>query len=328
MLSHEKIKIFYEQYCHNNNDFLNKIFNNNIYNKNIQTDIIDNNNIINDDLYEEKNLNTLISKYIDNKLITTRFGCVESKFIVQYHFNKYITDHNNTFDNIDINMRMNAGLYYKDNKNKDKVLKWWNDNSIEILHNSVLTSCLLFLNYDLILWSSLNFKSEYYNWGYLHKIILKNSENKKILYIGNNIDSINYAYNRGIQNAWNFHIPKFFLNCLKTPQTTLNMDYPDETMIETTEKIIEEIELKYNDFDTALLACGAYGPPIMNILRKKYNNKNLIYMGSDIFKMFGIYSHIMPIPDDTDINKSGWIEIIEKCDPRCRNIDNGKYWKI
>ena len=219
-------------------------------------------------------------------------------------------------------------VYIKNLNDKNKVLQWWIDNSIDLLHNSTLTSCLLFLKYDLILWSSLNFQKKYYNWGYLYKIILKNSENKKILYIGNNIDSINYAYNKGIQNAWKFPVSKFSLYSLKTPQTTLNMEYPDITMIETTEKIIQEIELKYNDFDTALLACGAYGPPIINILRKKFNNKNLIYMGSDVFKIFGIYSHIMSIPEDDDINKSGWIQILEPCDPRCKNIDGGKYWKI
>lgn len=220
-----------------------------------------------------------------------------------------------------------TGLYYKDEKDEEKVLEWWVNNTLEIIQKSIITSCFCFLNFDLLLWSFIDLKKVFYNWGNIYKIILKNSENKKILYLGNGVKSIDYAYKNNFELAWKFHIPKFELVCIKIPQTTLNMDYPDNNIIITTEKIIENIIKNHSDFDTAILGCGAYGPPIINILSKKLPNKNLIYLGSSCYTMFGLYSKIIHIPRSNDVNKEGWRMVIEECPVNCKNIDQGKYWK-
>ena len=56
--------------------------------------------------------------------------------------------------------------------------------------------------------------------------------------------------------------------------------------------------------------------------------KNLIYLGSDCYKMFCLYTKGMLIPiHDDEINIEGWNEVIEECDSRCKNIDQCKYWK-
>ena len=320
----------YKYHSYNNKDFINKVLYDTLLLYKYDDDEIVN-KITNNDLIENTNSDELINKYQQNNLITTRIGCVESRFII-YHKYKIKQIYNNNI-NININisdmqMRQNAGLYYKNSDDKKKVWKWWINNTLEIIQKSELTSCYSVLYYDLLLWSLMDLKKKFYNWCLLHKIILKNSENKKILYIGNGVKSIEYAYNHNFELAWNFKIPKFDLSCIKTPQTTLGMEYPDDNMIITTEKIVDEILLKYNNFDTFILGCGAYGPPIINILSKKLPNKNLIYLGSDCYKMFGIYSKGMPIPiNDCDVNIKGWIEVLEDCDEKCKNIDNGKYWK-
>ncbi len=224
-------------------------------------------------------------------------------------------------------MKQNTGLYYKNEKEKNQILDWWTNNTIDIIKKSTLTCAICFLNHDLLLWSLLKKNEDFYNWGLIHKIILKNSYNKKILYIGNAIESIKKAYERGVEKAWKFDVPKFYMYYLQTPQTTLNMEYPDNSIKETVEKIVNEILEKYQDFDTAILGCGAYGPPIINYLNNKLSNKNLLYLGSGCYTMFGIYSNGMPIPEnDEDIIKENWIPVVEKLDNRCKNIDQGKYW--
>ena len=324
----EKILNYYKFETTNNNDFIEKINKNIDYIKN-NYEITSNNVITNSDLIECDYVD-LENKYNKNNLITTRLGCVESKFLLYTYIKTNLLENNLKIISLedDFYMKKNAGLYYKNNDDKTKVIEWWISNTTEILKKSTLTSCFCFLHYDLLLWAYLNLKGNFYNWGNLHKIILKNSENKKILYIGNSTKTIRYSFENNIfKKAWNFNVSLFELYCLKTPQTTSNMDYPDDNMIITTEKIINEIIEKYSDFDTAILGCGAYGPPIINILSKKFTNKNLIYLGSSCFTMFGIYSKGMPIPDDKEVNKNEWIEVMEDCDPRCKNIDQGKYWK-
>ena len=221
-------------------------------------------------------------------------GCVESVFIMKYLFNFNMPSHLSRSDDIDHNMRENAGFYYKNSNMRDEVSKWWCENTKELLLSETITSCYCVLNFDLILWALLDLKKKFYNYGELSKIILQNSEGKKVLYIGSAVESIKAGYDRGLQNAWNFPVSNFSMYYLKTPQTTTGCPLPHESIKETCEYLVKEIDEKYKDFDTAVLGCGAYGPPLTNMLRKKYPNKNLIYLGGECYKMFGVYSKGMP----------------------------------
>lgn len=323
----QKILFYYMYETINNKDFIDKIH--------INLDYIKNYNkkeeiVTNHDLILTTDLTELIEKYKKNILITTRLGCCESLFLLHDKFNTLLLNNNSKIvsKTNDFYMKQNTGLYYKNENDKKKVIDWWILNTIEIVCNSELTSSFNFLHYDLFLWSYLNLKQKFYNYGGIEKIVLKYSNNKKILYIGSAVESIMFSYNNKVyKKAWNFEVSNFSLNCVRTPQTTNGMDYPDDNIITTTYKIIDEIKNNHSDFDTAILGCGAYGPPIMNILSKIYHNKNLIYLGSSCYRMFGIYSHGMPIPlHDNDVNKNEWIPVIEKFNIKYKNIDGGKYW--
>ena len=283
--------------------------------------------IINVDMIESTNqINEMTELYNLNSLITSRLGCVESAFIIKYIYNFNLPSHLLRHDDIDKNMRTNAGFYYNNQENKKEICDWWCNETIELLNNSTPTSCYCVINFDIPLWSLINLKKKFYNYGDVHKIILKNSEGKKILYIGNGVTSIKKGFEIGLQNMWNFPVSNFSMYYLKTPQTTEGCKYPNNSIKETCEVILKEIQEKYSDFDTAILGCGAYGPPLINSLRKIYKKKNIIYLGSDCFKMFGVYSHMMPLVDPC-AKKENWIDIVDELPSGCENHPEPKYWK-
>ena len=325
--SWQNVKKYQQYYCKNNKEFIEKL-------KNIPLTSYDSNiiekkeKIINEDLIEstsqEKELTEL---YLQNKLVSSRMGNVESAFLLKL-LNINIPSHLYREDNFDYNMKANAGFYYKDKNRKNELWNWWMNETKELLETETITSCYCFLNFDLILWSAFNLKKKYYDYFRLTQIILKNSEGKKILYIGNAVDSIWAGYKIGLQNMWKFPVSNFSLYTVKTPQTTLYCHYPHDSIKETCEEIIKEIDNSYNDFDTAILGCGAYGNPLINMLRKKYTNKNIIYLGSDCYKMFGIYSKMMPYTYQYSAKTENWIEVVEKQPPGTENHPEPKYWKI
>ena len=74
------------------------------------------------------------------------------------YFKKILKDDNINYDDLDINMKKNAGLYYTNDKYKYDILNWWCETTIECIKKSELTSCLSFLHNDLVLWSLLDLK--------------------------------------------------------------------------------------------------------------------------------------------------------------------------
>jgi hypothetical protein len=330
-LSWKNVYNFYKFHTCDNEDFLKKIID--IPLTNYQDDSVP---ILsqgtNMSLIEgEKQLEILTKLYNDNGLVTIRLGCVESSFFMHHLLDFKIPSHLLIDDQNDIDnfIKKNAGLYYSDAKDKKKVLDWWCNETRELLLNdtTVLTSVYCFLNFDICLWALLNIKRHFYNYGYMTKILLRNSEGKKILYVGNGVDSIKAGYERGLQNAWKFPVSNFSMYYLKTPQTTLGCKYPHDTMIQTCEAIINEVIEKYSDFDTAIFGCGVYAAPLINNLRKKFPSKNLIYLGSDCFKMFGVYSKLMPYTYFEDAIKENWIEVVETLPEGCENHPEKRYWK-
>ena len=333
MLSWQNVRNYYLYKCDSNIDFLNNY--NNIP-KNNNNDNIYENTIKNKDMIESTNqYNELKKIFINKNLIAFRPGNVESTFLLKYHFD---FDLNNQCDfkkyNIDYYIRNNAGLYYKNINRKKEVLDWWCNNTIELLYNSKYCSSYNMLNCDIPLMAKLDLKGKFYNYAFLYKLILENSEGKKILYIGNAVKSIKTGYERNLKKLWNFPVSNFSMYYLMTPQTTIGMDYPHDTMIETCNELIETIKNNYSDFDTAIFGCGCYGSCLMNILRLLYPNKNLIYLGSDCFKMFGITTELFPWQNLTDftgaceLNKDYLFEVIEELPDGCKNHPEKKYWKL
>jgi hypothetical protein len=329
-MSYIKIKNFYIHYCKQNADFLENY-------KNIKDDFDYSSNkiVLNEDMIESINqYNELSTLYNKNNLVAFRPGCVETSFVLYYKYNfkvknSHLYEKILEYDLIDIYMKENTGLYYKDNKRRKEVLDWWVNNYIELMKKCTLCSCYCFLQYDIPMSAIINKKGYFYNYSHLYKIILEHSENKKILYVGYNIDSIKKGYERGLQNVWKFKVSNFDMYYLKTPQTTLGMEYPHDSMIETTNQLIFEIENNFPDFDTAIFGCGAYGSSLINILSEKYYNKNLIYLGSDCLKMFGIKINLQSW-EEVDINviKENVIDIVETLPNGCKNHPEKKYWKI
>lgn len=332
-LDWQSIQYFYSYNCTSNNDFLVKY--NTIpiikYDSNNYKSIYGT-NIQNFDMIKSINqVEELKDLFINNNLIAFRPGCIESSFLLKYYFNMDLNTHIHYVHNdIDYHIKNNAGLYYKNINRKKEVLDWWCENYIDLLNNSTFTSCYIALHFDIPLMAKLNLKGKYYSCNHLYRIILENSENKKILYVGNNILSIKTGYERDLKKLWKFPVSNFSMYYLQTPQTTLGMEYPHDTMIETCDELINIINEKYNDFDTAIFSCGAYGSSLINILRKLYPNKNLLYLGSDCFRMFGCYSHMQKWQDiepPENFNKEHVFEVLEELPEGCKNHPEKKYWK-
>ena len=150
--------------------------------------------------------------------MTIRLGCVESDFILKYGFNFDLQSHLKSDNDIDKYMRKHAGLYYKNYQLKNKICNWWCKETIQLINTAILTSCYNVLNFDLTLWAFLNIRKKFHNYSHIYKIILKYSEGKKILYIGNGVDSIKKSYQDGLQSKWKFKVSNFYMYYLKTPK--------------------------------------------------------------------------------------------------------------
>lgn len=224
-----------------------------------------------------------------NSFIAFRPGNVESSFVYRSLTGEFLKSwHFDMRNEIDFYIKRNAGLYYSQVCDREKVHKWYIDNFIELLRICTPTLAVCFAQFDLPLLSQLDITTTCYNYGRVWRILLENIGGKTLLYIGNAVKSIEYAKSVGLNNIWKFHVDDFNLKCVKTPQTTSgSRNFPHNNMIETTENILNEIE-RVGHFDCVILGCGAYGAPLINEIRKRYTNTNIVYLGSDCFKMFGI----------------------------------------
>ena len=63
------------------------------------------------------------------------------------------------------------------------------------------------------------------------------------------------------------------------------------------------------------------------MLRKKYPNKDLCYLGAECYKMFGIYSDGMPYTYYHEAIKENWIEVVETKPEGTMHHPEPKYWK-
>jgi hypothetical protein len=328
MQEHEYFLNLYQQ-SKNNVEFINYVESNTTQINRQDTSILKY-DVVNKDIVIKTDFDELISKIKNNTLHTLRLGCVEASFYLMYKMGKRIPlDHLNYDDSIDGRMQQNAGLYYKDESDKHKVIEWYCDNLSELAKTATITSVISSIKYDLFFYAYMNITHKtLHNWGLLPNVLITNLQGKKVLVVSNATDILKKSYDRGLQNVYNIDICQFEkVSYVKTPQTTRGSDYPHQNSIETTKHIFEQIEKQ--DYDIVLLACGVYGVPLTNLIHKK--GKMAVYLGSALYPMFGVYSHGIPLPPKAMYpiyNTANFIEVEEQCPEHCKHIDFGKYWKI
>jgi hypothetical protein len=312
--------------CSNNKEFISAVTEEN--------KIIFSNIVNNKDIYIKHNID-LVSSFKNNSLITVRLGGVESRFLVNNYFLKtipiYFKDGHHATD--DSQMKSNAGMYYIKNTDKTMVNDWWILNTINLLKNNKVTymSCFLVLHYDLYILALLDIKNKVIDSYTRQSELIQYFYDRKILVISNGIEDMHRSYKLGLQRLYNIdiHEEKLNISFIKCPQTTVGMETPHSNMIETTQSIIDLIDKRYNDFDTILFCCGAYSSVLINLLSKIYVNKNLLYFGSELYTMFGLYSDGIdkPITRSEMFVINNFLPIEQPCPKNCKNIDDGKYWK-
>jgi hypothetical protein len=156
-----------------------------------------------DIILSQENLENI---FLENKLIATRLGSVETKFVIKQIFNKDVVGDKSILKdgNDDSKMKSNAGLYYSNESDKQRIQNWWCGNAVAILTNpgTTLTSCFLFLPYDLTLLSLLNIKNKHLNnYSSLVKLIYL-FENKKVLLVSNGVESMKKSFAAGLQRVY------------------------------------------------------------------------------------------------------------------------------
>lgn len=325
MQEYQYFKNLYQQ-SENNTDFINYVENNiNLINR--QDASILKESILNEDININTDFEELKWKIKNNSLHTLRLGCVEASFYLMYKLGKRVPlDHLHYDDSIDGRMQQNAGLYYKDESDKHKVIEWYCDNLSELAKKATITSCISGIKYDLFFYAYMNITNKtLHDWGLLPDVLITNLQSKKVLIVTNATDILKKSYDRGLQNVYNIDICQFSkVSYVKTPQTTKGSEYPHENSIETTKYIFDQIEKE--DYDIVFLACGVYGVPLTNLIQKR--GKMAVYLGSALYTMFGVYSHGIPLPQNSIYNTANFIEVEEQCPEHCKHIDMGKYWKI
>jgi hypothetical protein len=325
MQEYQYFKNLYQQ-SKNNAEFINYV-ESNITIINRQDASILKDDVINQDIVINTDHDEIAAKIKNNTLHTLRLGCVEASFYLMYKLGKKVPlDHIHYDDSIDGRMQQNAGLYYKDESDKHKVIEWYCDNLTELAKTATITSCISGIKYDLFFYAYTNTNGKtLHDWGLLPDILITNLQNKKVLVVTNATDILKKSYDRGLQNVYNIDICQFAkVSYVKTPQTTKGSEYPHENSIETTKYIFDQIEKE--DYDIVFLACGVYGVPLTNLVQKR--GKMAVYLGSALYTMFGVYSHGIPLPQNSIYNTANFIEVEEQCPEHCKHIDMGKYWKI
>jgi hypothetical protein len=110
-----------------------------------------------------------------------------------------------------------------------------------------------------------------------------------------------------------------------TPYTFFN-NGQDSNILETTKKMQNQIEILKDQFDVAIVSCGAYGALISGFISEQLK-KDSYMAGGQLNSMFGICSGRFPYNDSLP-NKEFWLkQIPEKYRPKdYLKIENGCYW--
>jgi hypothetical protein len=147
---------------------------------------------------------------------------------------------------------------------------------------------------------------------------------RKVLAISSFDGLIQQQYDSG--NVYKIYekFPKIAgLSTVKFPYCFLN-NGPHQNYFETLDAIFEEI--KKQDFDIALLGCGAYGHMLCHRIHSELG-KDAIYIGGSIQTIFGILSKREKDVSKLPVNEYWITEIPEEYIPaNYKQIENGCYW--
>jgi len=147
---------------------------------------------------------------------------------------------------------------------------------------------------------------------------------KKVLAISSFDGLIQLQYTSGnVQKIYEKFPLLAGLSTVKFPYCFLN-NGPHENYFETLDAVFEEI--KKEDFDIALLGCGAYGHMLCHRIHAELG-KDAIYIGGSIQTIFGILSKREKDCSNLPVNEYWITEIPEEYRPaNYKQIENGCYW--
>lgn len=143
-------------------------------------------------------------------------------------------------------------------------------------------------------------------------------EGKRVLVINSFDGLIKKQFESKNLNKIHKNFPEFKdLITIKTPFTFFN-NGPHDNYLETIEFVWSQILSIKDNFDVALVSCGPMGCILTGRIHKL--NKDALYMGSGLHRMFGI--------SPSDPKNEYWIkEIPEEYTPKdYKKIEGGRYW--
>jgi hypothetical protein len=95
------------------------------------------------------------------------------------------------------------------------------------------------------------------------------------------------------------------------------------------EDMLDILEKNYDSIPNPNKEDYYYGEEFMQYRILETLQKNLIYLGSDCFKMFGVKINLQPWElYDSNVNKDAIIDIVESLPDGCINHLGKKYWKL
>ena len=150
-------------------------------------------------------------------------------------------------------------------------------------------------------------------------------EDKKVLVIHPFTDTIQYQYHNKRADIFpdSSALPKFDLKCVKAVQTIADStDSRFNDWFEALDYMTEEISNQ--DFQVALIGCGAYGFPIAS--RIKQMGKTAIHMGGSLQTLFGIKGSRWDKKYSSMYNESWVYPSPEETPIGFEKVEGGCYW--
>jgi|LauGreStaDraftv2_3_1035109.scaffolds.fasta_scaffold01731_3 hypothetical protein len=161
-----------------------------------------------------------------------------------------------------------------------------------------------------------------------HYNIYSFMENKKILIINPLSELMKLQFNTG--NVYKINSQKIIpplkdILCYKNTYTFFN-NGPGIAITDNYYNICNDISNIKEDYDCAIISCGAYSCLIANFLYTNYN-KSVFVIGGELNNIFGIKNQRYKELNPTREYNEYWVEVPEYLKPEgYKNIENGCYW--